>query len=403
MNPQLLVIHAAWGPKTGILSFITYLARWQAEQEGVVVRTAFFDSDRRYLKLLDEMMRSEGLSSRMFPCLPTPFHRLVLLGDKRLQRYVEEQSMSVGSPKVVVHLHEAHLSALLLPLAAPPGVDLHPVVTFHGFPPHRIKTSHPLKRVLHAYLARRLARSGATCVSVSAVEIPMLAQSLGYRPEVFTPIYNGVPRPEGQPQHRRDSSSRFRVGFAGLFDDRKRWWLVGEAVERARALGADCEVVFAGSQGDVKRVVEWVGQRSSFASYLGEVPNAGTCLIPTLDAVVLPSRYEGLPMFLLEAFAAGVPVIATAVGGVPELVRSGSNGFLVEPTAEAIAQRIVQLYEQPALYSALAAEAVKTFQERFTVEACGRRYLELYASGSRKGSISVSNDSAEEVSHVATG
>jgi glycosyltransferase involved in cell wall biosynthesis len=403
MNPRLLVIHVAWGPKTGVLSLITYLARWQAEQEGVVVRTVFFDSDRNYLRMLDDKMRSEGLGGRSFPCLWTPYHRIVLLGDKRLQRYVEEQSIGVGAPRVVVHIHDSHLSATLLPLTVPDGFTLHPVVTFHGVDPAQLNSPNPLKRLFYLYMARRLARSGATCVSVSAVEIPMLAESLGYRPEVFTPIYNGVPRPEGRPQHHRDNSGRFRVGFAGVFDSRKQWWLAGEAVERARALGADCEVVFAGSLGDVKGVVEWVGQRSNFASYLGEVPNAGTCLIPTLDAVVLPSRYEGLPMLLLEAFAAGVPVIATPVGGVPELVDSGSNGFLVEPTAEAIARRIVEMCEDRALYSTLAANAMATFQERFTMEACGRRYLELYTDGPREGAVSVSNGSAREVSHVANG
>jgi glycosyltransferase involved in cell wall biosynthesis len=403
MKQPMLVIHVAWSPRTGILSFITYLARWQAEQEGVVVRTAFFGSDRAYLGELDEMMRSQGLSGRMFRCLPTPFHRLVLLGDRRLQRYVEEQTAAVGASRVVVHIHEARLSAMFLPLTAADGSQIHVVATFHGFSPERIKNRNPLKRLLHLWMAKRLAQSGATCVSVSAAEIPELTEGLRYRPEMFTVIHNGVPRPAEQVEHRRDESRRMRVGYVGMFVDRKRWWLVGEGVERARELGADCEVVFAGGQGNVKELVEWVRQRPDFASYVGEVRDAGTCLVPTLDVVVLPSRQEGLPMILLEAFAAGVPVIATAVGGVPELVSSGSNGFLVEPTAEAIAQRIVELYEKPSLYSAIAAQARATFQNRFTTGACGRRYLELYLAGLPEGGSPVLRERAKEVSDVSTG
>jgi glycosyltransferase involved in cell wall biosynthesis len=78
---------------------------------------------------------------------------------------------------------------------------------------------------------------------------------------------------------------------------------------RARALGCDGRVVFAGSLR----------------------PAEVEARLRRADAFVLNSRYEGLPHVVLEAFAAGLPVVATAVGGTPELVRDGESGLLIPP------------------------------------------------------------------------
>ncbi|WP_203973713.1 glycosyltransferase [Planotetraspora silvatica] len=74
---------------------------------------------------------------------------------------------------------------------------------------------------------------------------------------------------------------------------------------------------------------------------LGPVPDAGR-LIASADLLVLSSTYEGLPVVVMEALAAGVPVVSTEVGGVPDLVRSGHNGYLTPPgDADALAAGIL--------------------------------------------------------------
>src|SRR5437660_11632373 len=70
--------------------------------------------------------------------------------------------------------------------------------------------------------------------------------------------------------------------------------------------------------------------------------------LPFLDVLVLPSYTEGLPNVVLEASAAGVPVVATAVGGTPEVVEDGVTGYLVPPgDPEALAGRVRDVLAMP--------------------------------------------------------
>ena len=84
-----------------------------------------------------------------------------------------------------------------------------------------------------------------------------------------------------------------------------------------------------------------------------------------LDALVLPSRSEGLPMTLLEAFGLSVPVVATRVGGVPELVVGGVTGLLCPPEdPAALADAIARLLASPDLRREIGARARRVFEER---------------------------------------
>jgi len=96
---------------------------------------------------------------------------------------------------------------------------------------------------------------------------------------------------------------------------------------------------------------------------------------------VLPSYAEGLPMGVLEAMAAGAPVIATAVGGVPDAISDGVDGFLIQPGAiEELADRIVRLLADAQLRERVAAAARTKAHELFSTEAVLAQIEELYAA-----------------------
>jgi glycosyltransferase involved in cell wall biosynthesis len=87
---------------------------------------------------------------------------------------------------------------------------------------------------------------------------------------------------------------------------------------------------------------------------------------------------EGLGSAVLLAMSAGVPVIASKIGGLPEIIRHGENGLLVENSVEAVAAAIHNLVERPDFAACLGAAARRTVQEKFTAERMVRRTMEIY-------------------------
>lgn len=102
-------------------------------------------------------------------------------------------------------------------------------------------------------------------------------------------------------------------------------------------------------------------------------------IMPGFDLFVLPSYNEGLPNVVLEAFAAKVPVVATAVGGTPEIVEQGTNGFLVAAgNANALAQRIRDVLTSDVRRQEMGQQGHQRVVREFTFEAQSRRYQELF-------------------------
>ncbi len=101
-------------------------------------------------------------------------------------------------------------------------------------------------------------------------------------------------------------------------------------------------------------------------------------LIAAADVVVLPSFTEGLPNVALEASAAGVPVVATAVGGTPEVVADGATGFLVPPgNPTTLAEKIAVLLDDELLRRRMGEAGRARMREHFTFEAQAEAYVEL--------------------------
>ncbi len=123
----------------------------------------------------------------------------------------------------------------------------------------------------------------------------------------------------------------------------------------AAELGIDKQVIFVGARDDMPEV---------YASF---------------DMVVLPSLIEALPMCLLEAMAAGKPVIATRVGAVPGLVVDAQTGLLLEPgDVSALAQAILRLLENPDMACQLGENGRAHVARHFSAEVMAKSYIEMY-------------------------
>ncbi len=129
----------------------------------------------------------------------------------------------------------------------------------------------------------------------------------------------------------------------------------GPAEYLARELGVDRHVSFLGKQDHVER------------------------LIPVAHALLMPSEMEAFGLAALEAMACGVPPVGTAVGGVPELITAGLDGF-VEPVADLEAQsaRVIELLTDDTLHARMAAAARRSAVERFATERIIPQYEQYY-------------------------
>jgi glycosyltransferase involved in cell wall biosynthesis len=153
------------------------------------------------------------------------------------------------------------------------------------------------------------------------------------------------------------------VGFAIFGEGPKRVELEGQIASH----GLQGRVVLAGFRDDA-------------AKYL-----------PHFDVGVLSSHTEGLPVILLELAAAGVPVVATTVGGIPEVITDGVSGILVPPGQPAkLAVEIERLLAEPRLRASFAESAREVVRTRHTFARQSEQYQELFQRlESRPGLVSV--------------
>ncbi len=142
--------------------------------------------------------------------------------------------------------------------------------------------------------------------------------------------------------------------------------------------GAVCLVIGYGDEEARLRARAEAREAAGRVRFLGarrDVP----ALLKALDCYALPSRREGLPMAVLEAMAAGCPIVATRVGGVPSALVDGKSATLVPPEdPRALARAVVELLADPGRARRYAEEAGRTFAERFSAAAMTRRYEALY-------------------------
>ncbi|MFH1843440.1 MAG: glycosyltransferase family 4 protein, partial [bacterium] len=98
-----------------------------------------------------------------------------------------------------------------------------------------------------------------------------------------------------------------------------------------------------------------------------------------LDLLLMPSLHEGLPYTLLEAMSLGIPVLASRVGGLAEVLMDGETGLLVpSQDSDAIRDALKRLLTEPGLASALGAAAAAQVRQKFTLDHMGDRYWQVY-------------------------
>jgi glycosyltransferase involved in cell wall biosynthesis len=254
----------------------------------------------------------------------------------------------------ILHTHTAKAGAVGRLAAALAG-GARPRIVVHTFHGHVLRGYFgPGLSYAFRLLERWLARRTDALVAVSP-EVRDELVRLGVAPaEKFTVVRLGielvdrVADRDGRVETRRQlgiGPDAFLVGWVGRMTGVKRTSDVLLAFRRVRERGVDAYLCMIGDGPEREQLEQRAHQlgimrRTLFLGYQEEVAP----YYAALDAMILPSGNEGTPVSAIEALAAGRPVVATRVGGLPDVVRDGEDGFLVAPGAvDELAERLERL------------------------------------------------------------
>jgi glycosyltransferase involved in cell wall biosynthesis len=198
----------------------------------------------------------------------------------------------------------------------------------------------------------------------------------GIRPERIDVVPNGVPLPPFPPPR---NGPPIRVGLLGRFDPGKGMLEFVEAVRTARLSSEQATFTIGGSSGPFASYEAEARDGAADAGIAIEEPGTdGTGFLARQDIVVVPSRYEGSPLALLEAMALGKAVVASDIPGVTSITGSDGPAVLV-PLADtdALADALRHLVDNPSRRVALGRAARELVADRFKLETMTNRALDL--------------------------
>ena len=198
-------------------------------------------------------------------------------------------------------------------------------------------------------------------------------------PEERVPvIYNGVDLSRCLPKESYGAGETFTFLHIGRFNEQKNHKGLLDAFQKVLEKYPNCRLnllgdgelleetkAYAVSLG-IGECVQFCGSQSNVYPYLQDA-----------DAFLLPSNYEGMPMTIIEAMGTGLPIAATAVGGVPDMLTHGESGLLTAVDADAVAQACCALVSDEALRAKLGTNA-KLQSKRFSAECMAEEYAKLY-------------------------
>lgn len=255
-------------------------------------------------------------------------------------------------------------------------------VVHHLHSPTAADSTQRLRNWLNAASERFCVSRAAAVITVSQ-SLARYARRIGIRASRLCVVHNGVPASRLRRQ-RRAPTGMWTLGCVALFRPRKGLEVLLHALAelrrrgcpaRLRAIGPfetpeyECQIKTLAERLEIDQQIQWTGFVSDVDRELEQI-----------DAFVLPSIFgEGLPMVLLEAMAAGLPVVATRVEGVPEALRDGLDGLVVPPgDAGALADALERLIRGAADARRLGASAQRRQAESFSDQSMVAGVAEVY-------------------------
>ena len=280
----------------------------------------------------------------------------------------------------IVHTHTSKaglLGRVASQIATPKARVIH---TFHGHLLHGY-FSKPATQFI-TFSERALARISDILISMgNEVKANLLEAKIG-KPQQFQVAFPGVNEKKPNPNNleaakfKEEHSQNVIFTFVGRLSPIKRCdRIIETAIQVSDLIPAPYFLVIG--DGELRKSLETQGSGLPI-TFLGWESHTEDWLAIS-DAAILLSDNEAVPLAMIEAGLAGLPVIATNVGSMGDVVENGINGFLVDPIVKEIATKIAALSESPDLRKNLGERGKELARQRFSVETMIKRHVEIYS------------------------
>ena len=332
-----------------------------------------FRGGERQTELLVRALSARGISQKLIVRSGAPLaQRLAGLPDLQLAEAGGPSGGWLVTPRLLrgaalVHAHE--------------GRGLHACALYHRL--HRvpyIATRRVLGRPIRGHWTRSVYRRAATVVAISAAVEKILRREVpAIKTQVLYDALSRLPSDAGRVRQLKQAwPQKLLVGNVAALDAKKGQIHLINVARRLQHSHPNLHFVLVGGGEDEENCRRQAHGLNNL-SMTGFVENVGDYLA-AFDLFVFPTYAEGLGSSLLDAMSFSLPLIASRVGGIPELLRHGDNGLLIGVADEkALHDAIVSLAADPARRAAMGA-AGKRFADGFTVDRMVGQYLDLYAS-----------------------
>jgi glycosyltransferase involved in cell wall biosynthesis len=363
----LRILHATRAPVGGIFRHILDLANGQAElgHHVGIIADSLTGGERAEAALAEIAPRLKlGVHRIAIRREPLPIDALVWARFLRLIRRVKPD---------VLHGHGAKAGAFIRLNTAPK--DAIRVYTPHGGSLHFPLTT--LKGNIYGRLERYLMNSTDLFLFESAFALNTYQRTIGKPEGLVRCVFNGVTAAEFDPIVRAEDATD--IVYVGEFRHIKGADLLIDAVARLRAGGKPVTLTLAGDgeeSDSLKAQVQRLGLADA-VRFIGHVKarygfSKGSLL-------VVPSRGDSMPYVVIEAAAAGVPMVAANVGGIPEIFGSHTNALFAPNNATAMADAIETALKDPAA----SLERAKSLRERIFLHFSQKAMVEGVLAGYR--------------------
>ncbi|WP_212749081.1 glycosyltransferase family 4 protein [Marinobacter shengliensis] len=307
-------------------------------------------------------------------CLPLRYMVREISPLVDLKGYFELRKKLAELKPEVVHLHSA--KAGILGRLAARSISVPAIYTAHGWP--FTEGVSEKKRKFYAFIERAMAKLSARIITVSEYDRDIAIESKVADGDQLVVVHNGIPDVPVNSRSPEPEPDRIKLVMVARFEEPKNQRALIEAL--ASVVDLDWTLEFIGDGPNLESVMELVEALglSERVMFLGSRDDVPACL-GAADALVLVSRWEGLPLTVLEAMRAGLPVIASDVGGVGEAVGHGVTGFLVPRDSKpALIESLRRVISDPAIRESMGKAGRQRFEAEFTFDGMLHRTLAVY-------------------------